>query len=140
VIGSGDLFSAEACVAMLRQTGVDGVSIARGAIGNPWIFRQTLALLAGEPPPPPPTIHQQADMLREHFQLSEELHGADLAGRLMRKFAIKYARLHPEYLPVRTAFVDVKVNANWSDVLARFYADDGPGRDPAADIDETTEC
>ena len=36
--------------------------------------------------------------------------------------------------------VDVKVNANWSDVLARFYADDGPGRDPAADIDETTEC
>ena len=140
VIGSGDLFSAEACVAMLRQTGVDGVSIARGAIGNPWIFRQTLALLAGETPPPPPTIHQQADMLREHFQLAEELHGADLAGRLMRKFAIKYARLHPEYLPVRTAFVDVKVNANWSDVLARFYADDGPGRDPAADIDETTEC
>jgi nifR3 family TIM-barrel protein len=140
VIGSGDLFSAEACVAMLRQTGVDGVSIARGAIGNPWIFRQTLALLAGEPPPPPPTIHQQADMLREHFALAEELHGAELAGRLMRKFAIKYARLHPEYLPVRTAFVDVKVNANWSDVLARFYADDGPGRDPAADIDETMEC
>ena len=140
VIGSGDLFSAEACVAMLRQTGVDGVSIARGAIGNPWIFRQTLALLAGEPPPPPPTIHQQADMLREHFALAEELHGAELAGRLMRKFAIKYARLHPEYLPVRTAFVDVKVNANWSDVLTRFYADDGPGRDPAADIDETTEC
>jgi hypothetical protein len=58
----------------------------------------------------------------------------------MRKFAIKYARLHPEYLPVRDAFVGVKVNANWPEVLARFYADDGPGRDPAADIDETTEC
>ena len=51
VIGSGDLFSAEACRAMLDQTGVDGVSIARGAIGNPWIFSQTLALLAGEPLP-----------------------------------------------------------------------------------------
>jgi nifR3 family TIM-barrel protein len=38
VIGSGDLFSAVACVAMLDQTGVDGVSVARGAIGNPWIF------------------------------------------------------------------------------------------------------
>ncbi|MFO0422530.1 MAG: tRNA dihydrouridine synthase, partial [Planctomycetia bacterium] len=45
VIGSGDLFSAEACVAMMRETGVDGVSVARGAIGNPWIFRQTLALV-----------------------------------------------------------------------------------------------
>jgi len=140
VIGSGDLFSAAACVAMLRQTGVDGVSIARGAIGNPWIFRQTLSLLAGEPPLPPPSIHEQAAVLREHFELAEELHGAELAGRLMRKFAIKYARLHPEYLPVRDAFVGVRVNANWPEVLARFYAEDGPGRDPGDDIDETTEC
>jgi len=140
VIGSGDLFSAEACVAMLRQTGVDGVSIARGAIGNPWIFRQLQALLAGDPPLPPPTIHEQAAVLREHFELAEELHGAALAGRLMRKFAIKYARLHPEYLPVRDAFVGVRVNANWPDVLARFYTHDGPGRDPAADIDETVDC
>ncbi|MEI6255638.1 MAG: tRNA-dihydrouridine synthase [Planctomycetota bacterium] len=140
VIGSGDLFSAEACVAMLRQTGVDGVSIARGAIGNPWIFRQTLALLAGEPPLPPPTIHEQADVLREHFALAVELHGEDLAGRVMRKFAIKYARLHREFLPVRTAFIGVKLNADWQAVLAEFYAADGPGRDAAADIDETADC
>jgi nifR3 family TIM-barrel protein len=140
VIGSGDLFSAAACVAMLRQTGVDGVSVARGAIGNPWIFRQTLALLAGEPPPPPPTIREQADVLAEHFALAEELHGPDLAGRLMRKFAIKYARLHPDYLPVRDAFIGVKVNADWRAVLDRFYAVDGPGRDPADDVDETAEC
>ena len=140
VIGSGDLFSAPACVAMLRQTGVDGVSIARGAIGNPWIFRQAIALLAGQPLPPPPTIHEQADMLREHFTLADELHGPDLAGRLMRKFAIKYARLHPDYLPVRDAFIGVKVNAGWEAVLARFYAHNGPGRDSAADVDETTEC
>ena len=140
VIGSGDLFSAEACVMMLKQTGVDGVSIARGAIGNPWIFRQTLALLAGEPIPPPPSLHEQRDVLREHFRLAEELHGEQLAGRTMRKFAIKYARLHPEYLAVRDAFVAVKVNADWQAVLDRFYAVDAPGRDPAADIDETAEC
>jgi tRNA-dihydrouridine synthase B len=140
VIGSGDLFSAAACVAMLRQTGVDGVSIARGAIGNPWIFRQTLALLAGEPPLPSPTVREQAAVLAEHFALAEELHGADLAGRLMRKFAIKYARLHPDYLPVRDAFIGVKVNADWRRVLERFYAVDGPGRDPSADVDETVEC
>jgi tRNA-dihydrouridine synthase B len=137
VIGSGDLFSAEACLAMLDQTGVDGVSIARGAIGNPWIFRQTRALLAGEPLPPPPSLHEQRDVLREHFRLAEELHGEQLAGRTMRKFAIKYARLHPEYLAVRDAFVAVKVNADWQAVLDRFYAVDAPGRDPAADIDET---
>ena len=137
IIGSGDLFSAQACVAMLERTGVDGVSVARGAIGNPWIFPQTLALLAGAPLLPPPTIHEQRDLLREHFRLSEALHGEQLAGRHMRKFAIKYARLHPEYLAVRDAFVAVKTNADWEAVLARHYANDGPGRDPADDIDET---
>jgi nifR3 family TIM-barrel protein len=140
VIGSGDLFSAEACVAMLDQTGVDGVSVARGAIGNPWIFQQTLALLAGEPPLPPPTIHEQRDVLREHWALSMELHGEQVAGRSMRKFAIKYARVHPEPLAVRDAFIGVKVNADWQAVLDRFYATDGPGRDPAADVDEVSDC
>jgi len=140
VFGSGDLFSATACVAMLATTGVDGVSIARGAIGNPWIFAQTAALLAGGPPLPPPTVLQQADVLREHWALAVDLHGEQLAGRSMRKFAIKYARLHPHSLPVRDAFVAVKVNADWERVLERFYAVDGPGRDPSAEIDETAAC
>ena len=140
VIGSGDLFSAAACVAMLERTGVDGVSVARGAIGNPWIFAQTLALLAGGPLPPPPTIHEQRDVLREHWALSMELHGEAVAGRSMRKFAIKYARVHPDHLAVRDAFIAVKVNADWQTVLDRFYAADGPGRDPAADVDEVTSC
>jgi tRNA-dihydrouridine synthase B len=140
VIGSGDLFSAEACVAMLAETGVDGVSVARGAIGNPWIFAQAAALLAGRPRPPHPTVHEQREVLREHWALAEELHGEQTAGRSMRKFAIKYARLHPEHLAVRDAFVAVKDAAGWREVLERFYATDAPGRDPAADVDETAEC
>ena len=140
VIGSGDLFSAAACVAMLRETGVDGVSVARGAIGNPWIFAQARALLDGSPPPPPPTILEQRAVLRDHWRLASDLHGVDLAGRGMRKFAIKYARLHPERLAVRDAFVAVKTDADWHAVLDRFYAVDAPGRDPSADIDETADC
>ena len=137
VIGSGDLFSAEACVAMLEQTGVDGVSVARGAIGNPWIFTQALALMAGAALPPPPVIHQQRSVLEDHWSLAEELHGADVASRTMRKFAIKYARSHPEHLAVRDAFVKVRGAADWQSVLDRFYGLDGPGRDPSGDIDET---
>ena len=48
VLGSGDLFTAEDCLNMLVETGVDGVTAARGAIGNPWIFRQARALAAGQ--------------------------------------------------------------------------------------------
>lgn len=140
VIGSGDLFSAAACVAMLEQTGVDGVSVARGAIGNPWIFAQARALLEGRPAPLPPTIHEQREVLREHWRLAVDLHGEPLAGRTMRKFAIKYARVHPHYLTVRDAFIRVKVNADWQAVLERHYAADGPGRDPAAEVDETDDC
>jgi tRNA-dihydrouridine synthase B len=49
LLGSGDLFTAGDCVRMLRETGVDGVTAARGSIGNPWIFSQAAALLRGEP-------------------------------------------------------------------------------------------
>ena len=140
VIGSGDLFSAAACVRMLTQTGVDGVSVARGAIGNPWIFSQARALLEGYPLPPPPTVYEQREVLREHWTLAEELHGEFAASRSMRKFAIKYARCHPDHLAVRDAFVAVTSAADWQHVLDRFYSADGPGRDPACDIDETADC
>ena len=51
VFGSGDLFTAQDCLAMFAQTGVDGVTVARGAIGNPWIFRDIRGLAAGQPLP-----------------------------------------------------------------------------------------
>src|SRR5688500_12765437 len=51
IIGSGDLFTAEDVVRMLRETGVDCAWIARGAIGNPWIFQHAAALLRLSPSP-----------------------------------------------------------------------------------------
>ena len=101
VLGSGDLFSAQACLDMIRQTGVDGVTVARGAIGNPWIFQQARDLAAGRPLPPPPTVHQQRDVIREHYRLAEELYGERYCGPLMRKFGIKYSALHPQHEQVR---------------------------------------
>ena len=106
ILGSGDLFSAEDCLEMLAQTGVDGVIVARGAIGNPWIFQQVRALAAGQPLPPPPSVHEQREVIREHYRLAEELYGEDRCGPLMRKFGIKYSALHPQFLAVRTAFVE----------------------------------
>lgn len=144
VLGSGDLFSAEDCLAMMRQTGVDGVTVARGAIGNPWIFQQVRALASGEPLPPPPTLHEQRAVIAEHYRMAEEIYGAEWAGRIMRKFGIFYSRLHPESNAVRAAFIRVSRNDQWLAVLQQFYADDRPGRYPEIDgmedDEETSAC
>src|SRR5262245_58799592 len=108
VLGSGDLFTPQACLDMLRQTGVDGVSVARGAIGNPWIFEQVRALAAGLPLPDPPRLLEQRRVIQEHYQLAQHIYGPEACGRQMRKFGIKYSRLHPDPLAVRDAFIAVR--------------------------------
>jgi nifR3 family TIM-barrel protein len=133
ILGSGDLFSAEACVEMIHQTGVDGVSVARGAIGNPWIFAQAAALLRGEPVPEPPTLHAQREVIRTHYQLAEQLYGSQRCCQLMRKFGIKYARMHPDSTRIRDAFVRVRTSEDWQHVLDTYYAEDLPGRYPPAE-------
>jgi nifR3 family TIM-barrel protein len=130
VLGSGDLFTARHCLEMLAYTGVDGVTVARGAIGNPWIFRQLRALAAGEPLPPPPSLFEQRDVIAEHYRLAEETYGAERCVPTMRKFGIKYSQLHPRSTEVRAAFCSVKQAGQWRDVLAQYYAEDLPGRAP----------
>jgi nifR3 family TIM-barrel protein len=128
VFGSGDLFTAEACLEMMARTGVDGVMVARGAIGNPWIFAQARALAAGLPLPAPPSLHEQREVIAEHFRLAESLYGAERCSGLMCKFGIKYSRLHPRSQEVRAAFVAARKPADWWQVLAHWYAEDLPGR------------
>lgn len=130
VLGSGDLFDAQACLDMIHYTGVDGVTVARGAIGNPWVFAQCRALAAGLPLPEPPTLHEQREVISEHYRLAEEIYGADRCLPDMRKFAIKYSQLHPRHDEVRADFCAVKQPGAWRDVLTKWYAADGPGVHP----------
>lgn len=120
ILGSGDLLTAADCVEMLRQTGVDGVAVARGAIGNPWIFRQVRALVLGRPCPQP-SLSDQREVMLEHFRLAEETYGPRRTGPIMRKFGIKYARLHPQAGEVQEAFIRVRCQEDWHRVLARWY-------------------
>ncbi len=130
VLGSGDLFNAQACIDMMRYTGVDGVTVARGAIGNPWVFAEVRALAAGRPLPQPPTLHEQRDVICEHYRLAEEVYGAERCLPDMRKFAIKYSQLHPQRAEVRAEFCTVHQPGAWRDVLDKWYRVDGPGVHP----------
>jgi tRNA-dihydrouridine synthase B len=84
VIGSGDVFSARDAKAMLERTGVDAVMVARGAQGDPWIFRECRALLDRGEEIAPPTAFERIDMAREHAAALVEL-GGEPAFRRMRK-------------------------------------------------------
>lgn len=130
VLGSGDLFTAQSCLDMMAYTGVDGVTVARGAIGNPWIFQQARALAAGKPLPDPPSLFVQRDVIAEHYRMSEELYGVERCLPDMRKFAIKYSVMHPNHKEVRADFCKTKQAGDWRKVLNQWYAEDLPGIHP----------
>jgi nifR3 family TIM-barrel protein len=121
ILGSGDLFSARACLDMLTQTGLDGVSVARGAIGNPWIFQQVRALAAGLPLPHP-GIAEQRRVLEMQCGLCVAAGDPSRALSTMRMFGIKFARLHPQHAAVRNAFAVARTLEEWQAVLERWYA------------------
>jgi len=86
VIGSGDLFSACDVASMLKQTGCDGAMIARGALGNPWIFRD----MADSGRPPTPTERSAA--AASHMELFAGTYGERVALLEMRKHLCWYSR------------------------------------------------
>jgi tRNA-dihydrouridine synthase B len=139
VLGSGDLFSAQACLDMMRETGVDGVAVARGAIGNPWIFEQARALFDGKSLPPPPSLHRQRDVIVEHYRMAQATYGPSRGGRQMRKFAIRYALLHPRAAEVREAFIKARRPEHLREIIARWYADDLPGCYPGPPTEDEGE-
>lgn len=120
ILGSGDLFTAQACLDMLGHTGVDGVSVARGAIGNPWIFAQARALAAGLPLPRP-DIAEQRRVLEMHCELCRAVIETRMAMTTMRMFSIKFARMHPQHAEVRNAFAIARDFDEWQSVLERWY-------------------
>ena len=117
IIGSGDLFSADTIKNNMKNTGVDGVAIARGAIGNPWIFTQLRDgndFLA-------PTLDEQGRVISKHFNLLCKLYGDENAVRHFRKFAIAYCKPHPSRKKVQKAFYSANNADDFLAVVKQWY-------------------
>ena len=140
VLGSGDLFSVPDIESMLLQTGVDGVTLARGAIGNPFLFRQWNAHCAGNPVQAP-SIGEQRAAIERHAELAHEVYGDKAYLAKTRTHAIKYAALHPSGVAVRDAFVKIRERTAFDLVLETYYAAacaDERARDVLAADDEAS--
>ena len=120
IFGSGDIWNAQDIFRMMQETGVKGVSVARGCIGNPWIFAQAKAMMEGNEPENP-TIQEQREALMLHFDLCRDLHGEQKASRLMRKFGISFSTHHSKAEEVRKEFIKIKSAEEWMQVLDTHY-------------------
>ncbi len=92
VIGNGDVFSGESALRMRRETGCDGVMIARGAQGNPWIFSELLEYERTGRMPKRPTPEEIRDMMLRHARIQIEFKGDYLGIREMRKHVAWYTK------------------------------------------------
>lgn len=134
IFGSGDVWSAEDIFRMIEYTGVKAVSVARGCIGNPWIFRQARDLMGGRDPRPP-TIGEQRSVLEQHFELALAVNARHrkaeaFTGRTMRKFGIRFAEHHPRAEEVRRRFIAVESLDDWRAVLDEWYPLPAPDLEP----------
>lgn len=116
VFGSGDLFTAEDALRMFSETGVDGVMFARGAIGNPFIFQETHALLSGEERNIA-APERRAETFLRHLDLVIERKGEPAACREMRKHAGSYIKGYPGASAVRRELVRAETRSAYGEIL-----------------------
>ncbi len=90
-IGNGDITSPALAFDMISQTACDGVMIGRGAVGNPWIFKQILDLEKGLKIEQP-GLDDLRDLIMEHFRFLSLLVGENRAARMMRGLLISYTK------------------------------------------------
>ena len=79
VIANGDIFSWEDAVKILKFTGADMAMVGRGVFGNPWIFQQAKAALAGEPIPERPPLAERCDLVVRQIEMAAERRGEKVA-------------------------------------------------------------
>ena len=108
VIGNGDLLTAEDVIAMEQQTGCDGFMIARGAQGNPWIFRQILHYFETGEHLAKPTLEEVTQMILRHARMMLEFKGEYIGIREIRKHAAWYTAGYPNSARLRVAINNVE--------------------------------
>lgn len=121
LIGSGDVFKPDTSVERLKVTKLDGLLIARGAIGNPWIYSGLHAVLNGKPVPQSPDLSEQADIIRKHFDMLCDLYVPIKVIRYFRKFLVHYCRLHPQRKKAQKTLLAANNHTELFDGIEQWY-------------------
>jgi nifR3 family TIM-barrel protein len=124
VLGNGDIWSAQDALAMVEQTGCDGVVVGRGCLGRPWLFTDLAAAFAGTSARVRPNLGQVAATMRRHAEYLAEFHGSEMkACRDIRKHVPWYLKGFPAGHDVRHRLALVDSFAALDDLIAGLDLD-----------------
>lgn len=120
VIGNGDIKTKEDAYEMFSQTGVDGIMIGRGAIGNPWIFREIIQYLNGEEVTKI-TNAEKLQVMLEHINLEVKEKGENVAIKEMRKHISYYIKNLPNATLIRNEVNKIETQKELVACLTEYF-------------------
>lgn len=120
VIASGNLFSAQLAKKMFEETGCDGLSIARGSLGNPWIFREISEYLRNGALLPRPDREELIRTMREHLDLCVWFHGSKNGVIVFRKFFGWYTKGLRRIRPLKEKVYRLKTPAEMTEAIEKL--------------------
>jgi nifR3 family TIM-barrel protein len=122
VIGNGDVFDGDSAYQMFKSTAADGIMLARGTLGNPWIFRQILHFMQQDQRVNTPDLTERFSVIDRHYRLEMELYGEELAIKQMRKHFAWYLHGLPHAAKMRHEIFKMKTYAEIKNSFTQ-YAD-----------------
>ena len=122
VIGNGDVFTPEDALNMKKLTNCDAIMIARGSMGNPWIFKQIEDVLNGNEPSLVNDI-ERINMCIRHYELALKYDGENKAVREMRKHASWYLKGLPNSSELRNVINSMDESSKVINLLNEYKKD-----------------
>lgn len=119
VFANGSINSAADAIRVLRDTGCDGLMLARGTMGNPWLFEEIASALSGEPYAPP-SLRDRFDTIRRHVELLFEDKGEYTASREARRQMSYYFKGMPGSAGMRNALSSIESRAELDALIASY--------------------
>lgn len=121
VIGNGDIKNEEDALEMFKQTGVDGIMIGRGCLGNPWIFKQIEYYLANGEKLPEISNEEKYKVILEHFELLLKDKGEYTATREIRKHISWYVKGMNNATIIRDRINSVESEEEFKSILKQYF-------------------
>lgn len=120
VLGNGDVFTPQDAKEMFEQTGCDGIMIARGVRGNPWLFKQVKAYLEKGEVIPKPSCEELVKMVLRHGKLQVEWKGENIGIKEMRKHVAWYTTGYKNSAKLRGRVNEINTYTDLEEVMYAF--------------------